>query len=177
MSAFHWRDAEVDMVSDLESQITVFAIIIALLARLSGFEILTNDFTHIFSLCDQVVAKKLAFACLRPIERSTTLSAIENLEWGFARACLKAVVVRELSIWKTILPLHVERDNTSPEHIFKNLVDMLDLSTSLRMESCAEANVCAHGLLKESQNLEVKMLPRSEDINYGMPCKETILEV
>src|SRR3954466_12062992 len=63
-SAFHWRDAEVDMVSDLESKITVFAIIIALLARLSGFEILTNDFTHIFSLCDQVVAKKLAFARL-----------------------------------------------------------------------------------------------------------------
>ena len=30
---------------------------------------------------------------------------------------------------------------------------------------------------KESQNLEVKMLPRSEEINCGMPCKETILEV
>src|SRR3954469_13624785 len=63
-SAFHWRDAEVDMVSDLECQITVFAIVIALLTRLSGFEILTNDFTHIFILYDQVVAKKLAFARL-----------------------------------------------------------------------------------------------------------------
>src|SRR3954471_18399936 len=81
------------------------------------------------------------------------LFAIENLEWGFARARLKAVVVRELSIWKTILPLHAERDDTSPEHIFKNLVDTLDLSTSLRMESCAEANVCAHGLLKRIPKL------------------------
>src|SRR3954471_17766067 len=141
------------MVSDLECQITVFAIVIALLARLRGFEILTNDFTHIFSLCDQIVAKKLAFARLRPIERSTTLFAIENLEWGFARAGLKAVVVRELSIWKTILPLHAERDNTSSEHIFKNLVDMLDLPTCLRMESCAEANICAHGLQKRIPEL------------------------
>ena len=30
---------------------------------------------------------------------------------------------------------------------------------------------------KESQNLEVKMLPRSEEINCGIPCDETILEV
>ena len=63
-SAFHWRDAEVDMVSDLESQITVLTIIVTLLARLRGFEIFTNDFAHFFSLCDQVIAKKLAFTSL-----------------------------------------------------------------------------------------------------------------
>ena len=40
-SAFHWRDAEVDMVSDLESPITVLTIIVTLLARLRGFEIFT----------------------------------------------------------------------------------------------------------------------------------------
>ena len=51
---------------------------------------------------------------------------------------------------KTILPLHAEGDHTSPEHIFKNLVDTLDLVASLRMESCAEADVGAHGLLKEN---------------------------
>ena len=51
-SAFHWRDAEVDMVSDLESQIMVLTIKVTLLARLRGFEILTDDFTHFFSLCD-----------------------------------------------------------------------------------------------------------------------------
>ena len=32
MSTFHWRDAEVNMVSDLESQITMLTIIVALLA-------------------------------------------------------------------------------------------------------------------------------------------------
>ena len=52
MNAFHWRDAEVDMVSNLESQVTVLAIIVTLLARLRGFEIFTDDFTHFFSLCD-----------------------------------------------------------------------------------------------------------------------------
>ena len=30
-STFHWRDVEVDMVSDLESQVTMLAIIVALL--------------------------------------------------------------------------------------------------------------------------------------------------
>ena len=63
-SAFHWRDAEVDMVSDFKSQVTVLAIIVTLLARLRGFEILTNDFAHFFGFCDQVVAKKLAFTSL-----------------------------------------------------------------------------------------------------------------
>ena len=63
-SAFHWRDAEVDMVSDLESQVTMLTIIITLLARLCGFEIITNDFAHFFNLCDQVIAKKLAFTSL-----------------------------------------------------------------------------------------------------------------
>ena len=147
-STFHWRDAEVDMVSDLESQVMMLAIIVTLLARLRGFEILTNDFAYFFGFCDQVVAKKLAFTYLRPIERSTTLSAIENFEWGLAQTRLEAVVVGELGIWKTIFPLHTERDDTSPEHIFKDLIDSLDLATSLRMESCAEANVGTHGLLE-----------------------------
>ena len=52
MSTFHWRDAEVDMVSDLESQITMLTIIVALLARLRGFEIITDGFTHFFSFSD-----------------------------------------------------------------------------------------------------------------------------
>ena len=74
------------------------------------------------------------------------LSAIENFEWGLARTRLEAVVVGELGIWKAIFPLHTEGNDTRPEHIFKDLIDSLDLATSLRMESCAEANVGAHGL-------------------------------
>ena len=54
-STFHWRDAEVDMVSNLESQVMMLAIIVTLLARLHGFEIITNGFAHFFSLCDQVI--------------------------------------------------------------------------------------------------------------------------
>ena len=52
------------MVSDLESQVTVLAIIVTLLAQLRGFEIFTDDFAHLFSLYDQVIANKLAFTSL-----------------------------------------------------------------------------------------------------------------
>ena len=51
-SAFHWRDAEVDMVSDLESHITVLTIIVALLAGLGCFEVISNDFAHFLCFCD-----------------------------------------------------------------------------------------------------------------------------
>ena len=84
------------------------------------------------------------------------LSAIENLEWGLARTRLETVVVGEFGIWKTIFPLHTERDDTSPEHIFKDLIDSLDLATCLRMESCAETNVGAHGLLEGVPELRSK---------------------
>ena len=136
------------MVSDLESQVMVVAIIVTLLAQLCGFEIFTDDFTHFFSFCDQVIAEQLALTSLGPIERSLALSAIKNFEWGLARTRLEAVVVGELGIWKTILPLHTEGDDTSPEHLFKDLIDSLDLATCLRMESRAEANAGAHGLLE-----------------------------
>ena len=100
-----------------------------------------------------------------------SLSAIKNFEWGLARTRLEDVVVGELDICKTIFPLHTERDETIPEHVFEDLIDSLDLATCLRMESCAETNVGAHGRLKRIPEL------RSEDINCGMPCRETILEV
>ena len=64
MSVFHWSDMEVDMVSYLESQVMMLATIVTLLARLRDFEIFTDDFAHFFSLCDQVIAKKLAFTSL-----------------------------------------------------------------------------------------------------------------
>ena len=57
-STFHWRDTEVDMVSDLESQVMMLAIIVTLLARLAGFQIIADVFTHFVSLCDQVISKK-----------------------------------------------------------------------------------------------------------------------
>ena len=62
----------------------------------------------------------------------------------------------ELGIWKTIFPLHAKGNDTSPEHIFKDLIDSLDLSTGLRMEGCAEANVGAHSLLERILELRGK---------------------
>ena len=113
-STFHWRDAEVNMVSDIESQIMMLTIIVALLARLRCFEVITNDFAHLFCLYDQVISKKLTFTGLRPVKRSMALPAIENFKWGLARTCLKTVVVGELSIRKTILPFHAEGESHKP---------------------------------------------------------------
>src|SRR6187399_2820019 len=132
------------MITDVESQITMLAVIVALLTRLSGLEILTYDFAHFFGFRDQVIAKKLAFACFRPVERGTTLSAIENFKRCFACTCLENVVVRELGKWKAIFPFHTEGDYTCHEHIFKDLVHSFDLTTSLRVKSCAEANLGTH---------------------------------
>ena len=39
-STFHWRDAEVNMIFDLESQIMMLTIIVALLSRLRCFEVI-----------------------------------------------------------------------------------------------------------------------------------------
>ena len=72
------------MVSNPKSQVTVLAIIVTLLARLRDFEIFMDDFAHLFSFYDHVIAKKLAFTSLGPIERSAALSAIENFERGLA---------------------------------------------------------------------------------------------
>ena len=93
------------------------------------------------------------FTGFRPVERGTALPALQNFKWGLARTCLEPVVVGEFGIWKTIFPFHAKGNDTSPEHIFKNLVDTLDLTASLRMESCAEADVGAHGLLKRIPKL------------------------
>ena len=131
----------------------MLAIIVVLLVRLRCFEVIMHDFAHFLCLCDQVVSQKLTFTGFRPVERGTALPAIQNFKGGLARTCLKTVVVGEFGIWKTIFPLHTEGDHTSPEHIFKNLIDTLDLTASLRMESCAEADVGAHGLLKRIPKL------------------------
>ena len=73
---------------------------------------------------------------------------------------LGSYFVGKLGIWKTIFPLHAKGNDTSPEHIFKDLIDSLDLATSLRMESCDEANVGAHGLLEGVPELRGEDAPR-----------------
>src|SRR6187399_158375 len=133
------------MITDVESQITMLAVIVALLMRLSGLEILTYDFAHFFGFRDQVIAKKLTFTSLGPVERGTALSAIEDFKQSFAGTCLETVVVRELGKRETIFPLHAKRDDTSSEHVFEDLVHSFDLTTSLRVKRSAETNLSAHG--------------------------------
>ena len=46
------------------------------------------------------------------------------------------------------LPTSYRKRCTSFEHVFEDLIDSFNLATCLRMESRAETNVGAHGLLE-----------------------------
>ena len=48
LGAFHRRNTEIDMITNVESEITMLAVIVALLTLLSGLEILTYDVAHFF---------------------------------------------------------------------------------------------------------------------------------
>jgi hypothetical protein len=61
---------------------------------------------------------------------------------------LIAVVVGELSEWKAFFPFHAEGDYTGTEHVFKDLIDSFNLTTHLRMISCAKKQIGSHSLLK-----------------------------
>ena len=91
---------------------------------------------------------ELMFTSLGPVERGTSLSAIENFKRCFACTFLEAHVVGELSKWKAVFPFHAEGDDTGSEHIFKDLIHTLDLATSLRVKGSAEPDLRAHGGLK-----------------------------
>jgi hypothetical protein len=59
--------------------------------------------------------------------------SIEYFEGGHFQAGLIAVVIRELGIRKIFFPLLAERNNTSSKHVFKHLIDSLNLALGLGM--------------------------------------------
>ena len=71
-----------------------------------------------------------------------------------------------------IPPISYEWDDTSPKHIFKHSIDSFNLALRLRLKF----RWVPIASWKLSQNLEVKMLPRSELISNGMPWRDMILE-
>jgi hypothetical protein len=61
---------------------------------------------------------------------------------------LIVVVIRELRIRERFFALLAERNNTRPKHVFKNLIDSLDLALGLGMISSAPGNMSPHCLLE-----------------------------
>src|SRR3954465_5759611 len=100
------RHFEVCPLTNLESHTTVIFVIIGLLPRLCCLEVLPDDPHFIFFLLDHVCTEQLPLTCLGPVQRCPALPAIQNLKGSCLQTCLKDVVVRKLSIWQALFPVH-----------------------------------------------------------------------
>src|ERR1043165_1982641 len=109
---------------------------------------LPDDPDLVFCLLDHVWTKQLPLACLGPVQRCPALAAIQNLKGSCLKTCLKAVVVRKLSIRQTLLPLHAKGDYTCSQHVLKDLIHTLNLPTGLRVIRGTEHNYRTNHLLK-----------------------------
>src|SRR3954466_4145770 len=61
---------------------------------------------------------------------------------------LETIVISKFGEWQILLPILSERDNTSSEHVFENLVNPFNLTTRLGMESCTKGEMGSYSILK-----------------------------
>jgi hypothetical protein len=76
---------------------------------------------YFLSLSDKVRAKDYPLTRLNPVQRRTTLMAIQGFKGYHSETLLITVVVRELNQWKTLVPFILIVQHTSSEHFFKDL--------------------------------------------------------
>jgi hypothetical protein len=129
---------KVDKISHVEGNRPSLRVGIALLPGLGCLQTIPNELDLLLGLFNDIGPKYLAFSSLGPVKRGTALASIESFERGHLQASLVAIVVGELREWKTIFPLGSIGQNTSSQHIFKDLVYTLGLTSGLRMIGCAE---------------------------------------
>src|ERR1041385_1501766 len=108
MSASHRGDTEEGMFARLIDHFLVLAVIVALLPRLSNFQMFTDNTNLIFSMLYDVRTNESSFSSFGPIQRGSTLTSIENFKGCHLQTSLIAIVVREFSKWKRFLPLLTE---------------------------------------------------------------------
>src|SRR4051812_25356421 len=109
---------------------------------------LSDDPDLVFCILDHVWTEQLPLSCLGPVQRCPALAAIQDLKGSCLQTCLIAVVVRKLSIWQTLFPLHAKGDHRCSQHVFKDLIHTLNLPTGLRVIRGTEDNLCTQSLLK-----------------------------
>src|SRR3954462_8069087 len=148
MSASHGSDTKVSIFTRMIDHFLVLAIIIALLTRLSGFQMFTDNANLIFGVLDNVRTNECTFPSFCPIQRGSTLTSIKNFKGGHLQTSLIAIVVREFSKWKRFLPFLAEGDDTSSKYIFKHLVNSFNLALRLRVISSTEFQMSAHSFLE-----------------------------
>src|SRR3954467_9052877 len=148
VSAPKWRHFEVCIVTNFELNSTVLLVIIGLLPRLCCLEVLSDHFDPVLSFLNGIWTEQLPFSCFGPIQRSPALPAIQDLERSCLQTCLKAVVVRKLSVRQAFFPLHAKGDHTCSQHVLKNLIHTLNLPTCLRVIRGTEHNCRTNRLLE-----------------------------
>ena len=113
-----------------------------LLSGLSHSQVVSNHSHLFFCVSKDIGSKHLSFISLIPEQRRSTFTSIQRLERCHLETLLVTVVVRELSIWQTLVPTSTILQCTSSQHIFQNLVDPFSLSISLWVVSRTEIQLC-----------------------------------
>jgi hypothetical protein len=99
---------------------------------------------------------------------------IEHLKRCHLQTLLIAIVIREFSIWQTLIPTLSILHSTGSQHIFKNLIYPFVLTISLRMISKTEAQLGIQGFMhplpkhqsKLSPSIQHNLLWHSIEIDY-----------
>jgi hypothetical protein len=141
MEALHALErchSKVDKISHVEGNQPSLRVSIALLPGLGCLQTIPNELDLLFGLLNDIGSKYLAFSSLGPVERGTALVSVEGFKRGHLQASLVAIVVGKFREWQTVFPLGSIRQNASSQHIFKDLVYSLGLTSGLRVIGCAE---------------------------------------
>src|ERR1041385_236596 len=101
MSASHRGDTEVSIFARLIDHFLVLAVIVALLAGLSSFQMLADNANLIFGMLYNVRTNESSFSSFGPIQRGSTLTSIKDFKGCHLQTSLIAIVVREFSKWKS----------------------------------------------------------------------------
>jgi hypothetical protein len=105
---------------------------------LGHFEAVSNELDLLLGFLDDVGAKDLALSSFRPVEWGTALASIKGFKGGHLQTSLVAIVVGKLSEQQAVFLLGSIREDTSSQHVFKDLIYSLCLAPSLRVIGCAE---------------------------------------
>jgi hypothetical protein len=104
LHSFERGDTEVRKVSAVECHFSAFGVSVALLARLSSLQVISDELDLFFRFSKYIRPEHLTFSSLGPIERGATLAPIECFKRCHLEAGLVAVIIRELGERQTILP-------------------------------------------------------------------------
>src|SRR3954465_14436560 len=141
---------KVSLLIQIVAFFPIVTIIVAFLTRLGCVQLITNNANLLFYFLDHIRSKELSFTGFCPVKGCSTSSAIEEFKRSHLQTRLETIVISKFDVWKRLLPIFSERDNTISEHVFEDLVNPFNLTARLRMESCAKGEMSSHSILKTS---------------------------